>query len=413
LDSKKLKIFISAYACEPNLGSEIGVGWNWVLEMSKYFELWVLTRKSNQATIETWLAKNPKYNSIHFIYFDLPYYLRFWKKGMRGVRLYYNIWQWCTNGIVKQTMQNNSIKLFHHLTYGNSLWSVSKYGKKQFFIWGPTGGTETIASDYSKHYHLKGRILEGLRRLVVNSLKYNLGYRNRCKQANLILCKTETQKNNIPLKFRDKALLFTDVAVNTFDIQKYIKKKNHTQVTYLMVGKLDPWRGFDLAIEAIVKAFKDKKNIRLQIVGDGLDRKRLENLIQLRGATDYIDLLGKVSMEQYNQLMQEVDVVLNPCLKEGAVTTAFDSMAMEKPLICTDTGGYTRYFSNDYAIVLPQQRRASMIMALKNAILKLTNPKLRADLGSNAKAISECFTWVSRGEEIYNVITKAYYTNNR
>lgn len=35
----RLKIFVSAYACEPDLGSEIGVGWHWVLEMSKYFEL--------------------------------------------------------------------------------------------------------------------------------------------------------------------------------------------------------------------------------------------------------------------------------------------------------------------------------------------------------------------------------------
>jgi hypothetical protein len=26
----KPKIFVSAYACEPDLGSEIGVGWHWV-----------------------------------------------------------------------------------------------------------------------------------------------------------------------------------------------------------------------------------------------------------------------------------------------------------------------------------------------------------------------------------------------
>ena len=34
---EKLKIFVSAYACEPNLGSEIGVGWHWVLEMPNIF----------------------------------------------------------------------------------------------------------------------------------------------------------------------------------------------------------------------------------------------------------------------------------------------------------------------------------------------------------------------------------------
>lgn len=110
----KQKIFISAYACEPGLGSEIGVGWHWVLEMSKYFELWVLTRRSNQHTIEPWIAEHPKYSHIHFLYFDLPKWARFWKKGLRGVRTYYNIWQWLTNSIVRRTMKENNIHIFHH-----------------------------------------------------------------------------------------------------------------------------------------------------------------------------------------------------------------------------------------------------------------------------------------------------------
>ena len=42
-NASKIKIFVSAYACEPGKGSEIGVGWHWVLEMRKYFELLVMT----------------------------------------------------------------------------------------------------------------------------------------------------------------------------------------------------------------------------------------------------------------------------------------------------------------------------------------------------------------------------------
>ena len=59
--TSKPKIFVSAYACEPGLGSEIGVGWHWVLEMSRYFELWVLTRESNRPTIEPWIAAHPEF----------------------------------------------------------------------------------------------------------------------------------------------------------------------------------------------------------------------------------------------------------------------------------------------------------------------------------------------------------------
>lgn len=177
----KQKIFISAYACEPGLGSEIGVGWHWVLEMSKNFELWVLTRRSNQHTIEPWIAEHPEYSHIHFLYFDLPKWARFWKKGLRGVRTYYNIWQWMTNGIVRRTMQENDIRIFHHLTYGNVLWKVSSYGQKQFFIWGPAGGVETIPEEYSRLYPRKMQLVEKVRRMVAANLKWNSGFKRRCK----------------------------------------------------------------------------------------------------------------------------------------------------------------------------------------------------------------------------------------
>ena len=101
---KKEKIFVSAYGCEPNKGSEIGVGWHWIVEMSKYFELWVMTRASNKQNIENYLTENPIKSEIHFVYFDLPGKLRFWKKGLRGVRLYYNLWQIFSDKLVKKTM---------------------------------------------------------------------------------------------------------------------------------------------------------------------------------------------------------------------------------------------------------------------------------------------------------------------
>ena len=403
-----MKIFVSAYACEPNLGSEIGVGWHWVLEMSKYFELWVLTRKSNQTNIESWIAKHIEYQSINFIYFDLPYFLRFWKKGLRGVRTYYNFWQWCTNSIVKKTMQANAIEIFHHLTYGNALWAVSSYGKKRFFVWGPQGGTEIIPQSFTSHYHIKGKLIEGIRRKVIKMLPYNIGFENRCKHANLILSKTEIHKKNIPQKYMHKAILFTDVATNSFKSELTYNYHENNAVTFIVVGKLDPWRGFDLLIEAFAKALIKNKTIKLQILGKGLDYKRLNNLISTLHVAENVHMLGQVPMSTYNTLMQKADVVVNPCLKEGAVTTAFDAMAMGKPLICIDTTGYTRYFSSDYAEIIPIQTRSKTIDDLSNALLKLTDVNLRKQMGDKAFENAQNFTWENRGQEIHKVISEHY-----
>lgn len=406
MGKQKIKIFVSAYACEPGLGSEIGVGWHWVLEMSKYFELWVLTRQSNRKRIEDWFTQHNMPCPIHFIYFDLPKKLRFWKKGLRGVRIYYVLWQKLTNRLVKKTMEENGIDIYHLLTYGNALWPASNYGQKKIFIWGPIGVGDTVSADYSKHYGMKGQFVEWLRRLSVKTLSLNRGYYIRCRDAKIIFCKTETAFNHIPLQFRNKALVFTDVAVEMTDISTYLKaaEKSDSIIKYLAVGRLDAWRGFDILIEAFAKAVKTNSDIRLEILGKGSDRERLGALIKKLNMHSFISFGGQVTMEDYYLKMTNCDVVVNPCLKEGAVTTAFDSMSFAKPLICIETGGYTRYFTNDYSVVIPLTKRQEVIENLVAGIVQLTNREERKQKGRKARLAGEKYNWEEKGKQIATVI---------
>ena len=402
----KTKIFVSAYACEPGLGSEIGVGWHWVLEMSKHFEIWVLTRESNRCTIEPWIAEHSEFSSIHFLYFDLPKWARFWKKGMRGVRTYYNIWQLFTNRIVKRTMRENGIKVFHHLTYGNMLWKVSSYGQKQFFVWGPVGGLETIPAEYSSQYARKSRIIEWVRRAVVKILPFNLGFRKRCKNADLILCKTEITRDLIPAKHRERAVLFTDVAVEKQQTTAMPGNKESDRTEYITVGRLDAWRGFDLVIESFARVAKENCNLHLTIVGKGADKARLQGIVEKLGLQEKVTFTGKVGMDEYYRLLAQSDVVVNASLKEGAVTVSFDSMAMGKPLICLDTTGYTRYFSNDYAVVIPRTGREEVIANLAAAMARMTDANERKAIGEKVQSAGAQFTWVARGEEFKELLIK-------
>ena len=395
----KTKIFVSAYACEPGLGSEIGVGWHWVLEMSKHFELWVLTRKSNRPTIEPWIAAHPEFAGIHFLYFDLPKWARFWKKGLRGVRIYYNIWQLCTNRIVKRTMRENEIKVFHHLTYGNVLWKVSSYGQKQFFVWGPVGGLETIPAEYSSRYAGKSRLVEWVRRLAIEALPMNFGFKKRCRNADLILCKTEITRDLIPARECDKAILFTDVAVEKQPAITETGSKESDVIEFITVGRLDAWRGFDLAIEAFARAAMTHKNMHLTIVGKGADKSRLKELAKQLGVKEAVTFTGKVTMDEYYRLLSTADVVVNASLKEGAVTVSFDSMAMGKPLICLDTTGYTRYFSNEYALVIPRTGREEVIANLAAAMERMSDAGERKAIGEKAKRAGAQFIWEARGDE--------------
>ena len=410
------RIFVSAYACEPGLGSEIGVGWHWVLEMSKYFDLWVLTRRSNMPNINAWLAENPDFSNINFIYYDLPKWARFWKKGLRGVRLYYILWQFCSNNIVKRTMIENNISIFHHLTYGNALWNVSRYGSKQIFIWGPVGGLETIPENFSRHYDTKCRIIEKFRRFAVACAKLNVGFYYRCKQADIILCKTEHTLKRIPRCFAAKALIFTDVAVDVIAHSDIINGSNppathnassnsiDKAINFISVGRLDAWRGFDLVLEAFAIARKQNNRLNLTIVGDGNDKSRLLSIVDKLDIRSSVSFTGNVPMSEYKSLMHTADVVVNAALKEGAVTVSFDAVSLGKPLICLDTTGYTRCFSEKYAVIIPILERDVVIDKIKDAMLTLANNEQRHQMSLNALNASSSLSWQNHGKQFRDIL---------
>lgn len=402
---KKTKIFVSAYACEPDKGSEIGVGWHWIMEMSKKFEIWVLTRKKNKQNIENWIRDNQRKINVHFVYYDLPQWSTRWKKGMRGVRTYYWLWQKKTNRIVKKTMIENDIKVYHLLTYGNALWPASKYGMNQKFIWGPIGGTDTIEKEYSRFYGIKSRMLESIRRRIVNLLNLNIGYILRCKKANIILCKTEYMRNNIPLKYRDKAIVFTDVACDecTYTEQKKDDKKN---INFLAVGKLDAWRGFDLLVEAFDKLYKDKNNICLTIIGDGIDKKRLKKIIEKKKSKEHIKLVNEVSRDEYLKYLMESEVIVNPSLKEGGVTFVMDSLSNGKPIICIDTKGYTNNLDRECAFILNKEKRVQLIEKMYEKMLIMLDDDVRKRMSQRALENSKEYNWNCKGKDIVKTIER-------
>ncbi len=405
---EKTKIFVSAYACEPGLGSEIGVGWHWVLEMSKYFDLWVLTRMSNKKTIEPWIEEHPEFKNIKFLYYDLPDWAKWWKKGLRGVRTYYNIWQFMTNSIVKKTMQENNIAIFHHVTYGNALWKVSSYGQKQKFIWGPIGGVETIPEEFTKHYSAKWRFIEGLRRFTVKMLPLNRGFHTRCKNADLIICKTQATYELFSEDVKKKVVMMTDVACDSgLQFKQTSETKNSDGIVrYITIGRLDAWRGFDLAIEAFESLAKKHTNVELCILGKGSEKEKIKELISKQTAKDKIKLLGQVSHDEYTELLKKSDIVVNAALKEGAVTVMFDSLAMGKPMVCVETGGYTRMLNEKVAEIIPIQSRAQVIEGLINGMEKFYDENNRQQVANEAAQLLSSLDWEHKGFAIRDAFQK-------
>src|SRR5437762_4505260 len=92
--SQRLKVLISAYACEPGKGSEPEVGWQWALQMARFHDVTVLTRSNNREPIERALEQMRGAQPLpNFVYHDRGPLLLKLKRRLHLVQLYYLFWQ--------------------------------------------------------------------------------------------------------------------------------------------------------------------------------------------------------------------------------------------------------------------------------------------------------------------------------
>src|SRR5579872_5344670 len=92
--SKRLRVLMSAYACEPNKGSEPEVGWQWALQMARFHDVTVLTRSNNREAIERELELlREKQPLPTFVFHDESPFLLELKRSFSALKLYYILWQ--------------------------------------------------------------------------------------------------------------------------------------------------------------------------------------------------------------------------------------------------------------------------------------------------------------------------------
>jgi glycosyltransferase involved in cell wall biosynthesis len=262
-----------------------------------------------------------------------------------------------------------------------------------------------LPREFTKGFSWKSRLKEVAQRVLRWLLPMNVGFRRRCKYADLILCKTDDTIQCVPEKWRGKCVQMTDVAVERRDVESYLNPKRYDdeKINYVAAGTLVGWRTMDVLIEAWLNSQLSTLNSQLTIVGDGPERGRLERLVDELGVRDSVRFVGQVDMETYYSYIAQADVVVNPCFREGAVTVSFDSMAMGKPLICFDTGGYTHYFKPEYSRVIKGVKsRTEAVERLARAMAELADRELIAQMGAEAKRRSEELSWEKKIESIVN-----------
>ena len=400
-----MKILLSAYACEPGKGSEPGMGWHWALEIARLgHEVHILTRANNVNPIECGLAELDGLRlKVHG--YDLPRWARWWKKGMRGVRLYYVLWQWGAYRHAKKLHSTLRFDLVHHITFA-VFRHPSFMGRLAIpFVFGPIGGGESTPPGLLRSLPWRGRVVEQLRSIANRIASFDPLLRATFRQSSLILYKTPETLEQIPGRFRNKSICVHDVAADSNGLARTPAPGGSPR--FLFAGRLLYWKGIHLALRALAELRHHLPGATLTIVGDGRDRAWLQSLARDLGVEQAVEWRGWLPRSQVLGIYSTHAAFLFPSLHDSGGTVVMEAMSQGLPVICLDLGGPGAILPPDcgFKIQAGDRTEAQVIADLAEAMRNLAGDSaLRSQFAANALAAARLQTWPALVGHAYHEI---------
>ena len=407
MTGRRARVLVIAYACRPGENSERQVGWRWTGLIQQHHDVTVLTRETNRQPIESWIAAGRETGPVpEFIYYDLPAGLAWFKRGERGLYLYYTLWTLLAVLRCRGMNRDRRWELTHFLTFGTLLWPQFGFLMNTHYILGPVGGGERIPLALRGAFGPAGQVKIVLRRLVQKLMVLNPVYLANLSRATRIFTRTGETLEMLPRRHHHKTALLLETAIGPEMLPGAPPERANATLHIVAVGRLITSKFNPLFLESLA-AFKTRwgRPFRVTLIGDGPERARLEALRDRLGLTE-VEFVGKQPSDVVYATLRASDIYFSTTMKEGGTWAFFEAIANHLPIVCLKVNGPDMIVGDGCGIKVAPLGHAAARDGLAEGLLQLAqDPALRAELAARALAhVERNFNW----ERVATTIDTAY-----
>lgn len=399
-----LNILLSAYACAPNAGSDPGIGWNIARELAQNHHVWVITRKDNQPSISAELQQHP-IPQLRVVYYDIPYWLGWWKKGLRGVQFHYYLWQIGIYQLANSLHQDIGFDLAHHVTYVKH-WGPSFVSLLPIpFVWGPIGGGESTPPAFWQDLDRRGKRYERLRDTVRWIGEHDPFVRLTASRSVIALAATQETAERLSLLGCQNIKIEGVAGIPQSDRQLLAQLPAPPAKAFrlLSIGRLLHWKGFHLGLKAFAQL--NQPEAEYWIIGEGPERQQLEALADELDISSQVRFLGRLPREETLNKLGACHALVHPSLHDSGGWVCLEAMAAARPVLCLDMGGPATQVTENTGFKVAASNPEQAVKNLASAMKVLYNdPELCQRMGKLGQTrISNVYDWRVKSQFIENI----------
>jgi glycosyltransferase involved in cell wall biosynthesis len=220
------------------------------------------------------------------------------------------------------------------------------------------------------------------------------GYRPTRTHAAAIIAGSRAALEQLPRQYRSKTVYIPENAVDLRRFGLPASRKAPPPLRMAFVGRLVPYKGADMLLEAAAPLARAGK-VRIDVIGDGPERNTLGDLTVREGIADAVAFMGWVDHATLQRLLSDVHVFGFPSIREFGGAVVAEGMAMGLVPIVVDYGGPGEIVSPATGFAVRLGSRGDIVSAFRCVLERLVDdPSVLAPMGVLARRrIETCFTW--------------------
>lgn len=202
-------------------------------------------------------------------------------------------------------------------------------------------------------------------------------------------------------------------ATNKYDVEALLNKKSGGKIKLLWVGRMLDWKHPEDAVNIAEKLKKSGIDFELNLVGDGVLREGLDAMVNDKGLSDCVHLLGSKTTEEVRRYMEEASIFLFTSDRyEGWGAVLNEAMNSGCAVVASHAIGSVPFLINDGKNGLIY-RSGDLDDLYKKVKYLINNKEKIAELGKNAY-ITLADLWNAKtAAERFKQLVKAINTDDK
>lgn len=415
MKQQTLKILVIAEAANPDWVSVPLVGWNIANALRHVASVHIVTQiRNRESFLSSGLVEGQDFTAIDSEAFAAPFYRlaerlrggegKGWTTITALQSLAYPYFEHLVWKRLGDDIKAGTYDIVHRVTplSPTAPSSLAKRCRRAGipFLLGPLNGGLPWHPEYNRERVKEREWLSYIRKFYSYFPTIRSTYRNA---AAIIAGSCHTARELS--RYRRPVIYIPENGIDTDRFGLSTRRRNsETKLRLVFVGRLVPYKGADIALEACHDILKAGQAC-FDIVGDGPDMHRLQSLTTELKIKDTVTFHGWKSHEGVAELLRAADVMVFPSVREFGGGVVLEAMASGVVPIVVDYGGPGELVTPACGFAVPIGPRDLLTRQIATVVANIVAEKY--DLGEMSAAavarIEQLYSWQAKAKQILAV----------